>query len=285
MDNRIKILGVVVTYYPKPKELLDNLAQYLDFIDYLIIWENTPSEDKAYKIEIPPQYWSKVSFMGIGKNMGIAYPLNRAVEWGIEYGFTHLLTMDQDSKWQDFSLYKKEIESYASNEKIALFTPKILNVNANKFIENNLGIITSGAMVSMNVFKNDKKYAEDYFIDNVDYEFYYYLLSKGYMSLQTSQGVLLHSLGYYKNNSQFLNLSFAPQNYSAFRLFYITRNGFWLWRDYHKLNVLPIGWSLYNVVLRMVKRSIKVLLAETHKKAKLKAIALGFYYGVWSRRS
>ena len=41
-----KILAIVVTYYPE-KELLErNVQAFIDHVDKVLIWENTPSPDK-----------------------------------------------------------------------------------------------------------------------------------------------------------------------------------------------------------------------------------------------
>ena len=95
--DEIKILGVVITYYPNIEETKRNIEQFIEDIDLLIIWENTPlAERTQYKIELTG-YEDKIIYKGTDLNMFIAYPLNQAVSYGRENGFTHILTMDQDS--------------------------------------------------------------------------------------------------------------------------------------------------------------------------------------------
>ena len=40
----MKIIGVVTTYFPDFKKLQANISTYLEQLDYLFIWENTPKE-------------------------------------------------------------------------------------------------------------------------------------------------------------------------------------------------------------------------------------------------
>ncbi len=77
---RMKLCGVVITYYPMVKEAKENILRYLPFVDHLIIWENTPREDaEQFRITLPKESQSKITYLSSGKNEGIAYPLNQAM--------------------------------------------------------------------------------------------------------------------------------------------------------------------------------------------------------------
>ena len=96
-----KILAIVVTYYPE-KELLErNVQAFIDHVDKVLIWENTPSPDKLDYRFIEHE---KVVYYGDGIN-SISRALNYAWEYANENGFDYLLTMDQDSYFENFDYY------------------------------------------------------------------------------------------------------------------------------------------------------------------------------------
>ena len=116
----MKLAAVVVTFYPDINETILFIEKYIEYVDHLIIWENTPVKDYAnYKIEIP-DHDNKITYMGTGSNEGIGYALNRAIEWSVENNFTHLLTMDQDSCFDKNEFIDFEIDkvSLISNFKM-----------------------------------------------------------------------------------------------------------------------------------------------------------------------
>ena len=41
-----RILAIVVTYYPERDLLVRNVEAFIDHVDKVLIWENTPSKDK-----------------------------------------------------------------------------------------------------------------------------------------------------------------------------------------------------------------------------------------------
>ena len=45
MDSK-KILAIVVTYYPEKDLLVRNIRAFIEHVDKVLIWENTPSPDK-----------------------------------------------------------------------------------------------------------------------------------------------------------------------------------------------------------------------------------------------
>ena len=99
----VKIAAVVITYFPDIKDTIANIGLYIHHVDKLIVWDNnTAAEGDKFRPEYEA-YAHKIEFMGTGKNEGIAFALNRCIEWATENGYTHLLTMDQDSSFVDFS--------------------------------------------------------------------------------------------------------------------------------------------------------------------------------------
>ena len=79
----MKILGIVTSYYPDLNELKHNINSYINGLDALIIWENTPKEYS--QIQTIKEYLNneKITVWTTGKNEYIAKPFNIAIAWRV----------------------------------------------------------------------------------------------------------------------------------------------------------------------------------------------------------
>ena len=89
----MRILALITLFHPSP-EVADNMASYASGADALFLWDNTPG---GAVLSLPVEAEKKVIRYRRGANVGIGKALNEAVRLLEEGGFTHLLTMDQDS--------------------------------------------------------------------------------------------------------------------------------------------------------------------------------------------
>lgn len=299
----MKIAAVVVTYYPNTKETEHNVRQYIDHVDNLIVWENTPTVDlKSYRLNFtaPSQakrvieseklstiqegadndkttelegIENKIIRMGTGKNEGIAYALNRAAEWAIDNGFTHLLTMDQDSEFVNFNHYKEQVDSLSDSCDIAIYSP---NVN-HKVAEQSAFIdipyaLTSGSIFRLDIFKFTGLFREDYFIDGVDLEFCYRAANHGYKTILMPECHIKHKLGEKVRNK----IGIRGTLYSEFRTYMIVRNHIILWREYPK----QFNRKHQFVDTYIIGRFFKILLLDKQKAKKMRALFKGIYDGM-----
>ena len=42
----VKIVSVIVTFYPEKELLQANISRFIDYVDKVLIWENTPEPHK-----------------------------------------------------------------------------------------------------------------------------------------------------------------------------------------------------------------------------------------------
>lgn len=269
----MKLLAVVITYYPEKEEAVQNILRYVDHVDKLIIWENTPEAERAaYRLEMPEEYCDKVSYFRTGDNEGIAYPLNRVIEWGLDNGYTHLLTMDQDSHWLNFDLYRKQAEKYGSqyhimspdvNAQTVTFDDRIRVVHAS---------ITSGSIYDLTIFREVGLFREDFFIDAVDTELCYRAASKGYPTICICNAHLKQQY-----SAPIKVMGITSLNYTAFRTYHIVRNHIRLWRGYSE--TMEDRIKKYIRKKFIVKRFFKIILIEKSKRRKLGAMIKGLYHG------
>ena len=91
-----RILAVVIAYYPDMELLSENMNAFVDHVEKVLVWDNTPDGDKELaNQELPGK--EKTERVGEGENKGISYVLNWAWHYAVEHGYDYLLTMDQDS--------------------------------------------------------------------------------------------------------------------------------------------------------------------------------------------
>ncbi len=94
----MKILGIVTLFNP-PATVGDNLRSYARYLDGLFLWDNTPGEGAV--IALPKDVEEKIVKIRRGANVGIGEALNAAISMVQEEGYTHLLTMDQASRFEE----------------------------------------------------------------------------------------------------------------------------------------------------------------------------------------
>ena len=114
-DNKqhTKLLGLVTLYYSEPSEAASNILRYIQDVEALIVWDNSPLENKL-KEQILTQLGTnspKVIWKGDGQNYSIAPAINFAWHYAQEQQYDLLLLMDQDSRWDDFRSFRQHVET------------------------------------------------------------------------------------------------------------------------------------------------------------------------------
>lgn len=117
------LAAVVVTYNYNPQTLLTNIASYADEVDLLIVWDNNLPK---MKLDAIAKRWPNARISQTGNNVGLAIAYNQAFTFAAEQGCTHLMTMDQDSTFEDFPKYKEQIAAF-NDPSVGIFTCPINN--------------------------------------------------------------------------------------------------------------------------------------------------------------
>lgn len=279
----MKLLGIIVIYYPETDELIDNIKSYISDIEHLLVWDNTPDRliEKYYPAiqAIAPQ---KISIAGKGKNVGIGTALNHGVELLLSSPqYTHLVTFDQDSSFpeQGLSAMKLFVQNCKYNN-VGIFAPNHRSGEHVAYADTSDYLtvkecITSGSIVPRDVFERGIRYNEKLFIDAVDFEFCYHLHTRfGLQTIVCTKATLQHQIGEVKRWCKGL----WSHNYSAFRTYFLIRNQLWIWRKYPQL----FGSSRlkYLITNYIIRRVIVVLLFESDKTRKLKSLIRGVWHGL-----
>ncbi len=273
----MKLAAIIVTYYPE-RDLIRNIKSFIDDVELLIIWENTPSVDRQnHKVELP-EYSDKIVHMGTGNNEGLGYAYNEGVKYAKSFGYSHIMTMDQDSYFIDFVGFKNNIAK-ETDQKVGILSPPY-NMSAVydwKPMDCKCAI-QSGCVFSLQMLDEIGLFKSDFFIDNIDIEINYRARKYGYKSLHYGGCNMVHAFG--KGRVVKIGkFQFSVSDYSALRLFYFARNTIFVMKEYPDEYSFQMKLEFFK---RTVKTIIKIILGETDKIEKLTAMVKGFYYGIFS---
>jgi rhamnosyltransferase len=267
------ILAIVVTYYPE-KELLErNIAAFIDEVDKVLIWENTPEDQKLlYRFINHP----KADYCGDGIN-SISHALNYAWQYAAKYGYDYLLTMDQDSVLFNFEILKEY--AFSHSEKMMILGPSFSqadtegeSLTAKKSEE----IITSGTLIPVKVLDCLGGYDENLTIDGIDTELCLRANLQGIFSYQVYGCGLRQKFGqpqikYYRGRKILIN------SYPAKRLRSILRVHIYLMRKYPNMS----DYTRNHIKKHYIKNRVKeILLFEDKKIPKCYNLAMGIIEGM-----
>jgi len=274
----MRLLGIVVLYYPDER-VTGNILSYLPFLERLIIWENTPKESQKNIFFEDSSLQNKILTWGENTNAGLGAPFNKAVEYAEKEGFTHLLTMDQDSLFLegDFEKYINFIENRPSEN--CIYCPNYL-VQGNYYFDRGVEFeyvdryLNSGAVFPLSLFDKIGLFREDFFLDTIDVEYGLRANKNNINIVAVSFVTLLHEAGYQRKKRRLLWKVVFPNEYSPIRSYYIIRNALITFKEYpdprQKRKYL---WYWF------YKRLVFIVLYEKNKINKIRALFLGYYHG------
>ena len=272
----MKIAAVVVLYNPDDN-VQNNIKSYINGVDKVFAIDNS-SEDNGSKFSD-----DKIAYISNGENLGIASALNIGARKAIAEGYEWLLTMDQDSCFNELGVEKMKqflSESKAGKnefayEKIGLITPfhrTIFNENEQPTgIDSPAVVMTSGNIISLDAFEKIGGFKDWMFIDAVDFEYCLNLRDHGYDIWRLTHIELRHNLG----NVVFKNFGkkhMYSLNHSAMRRYYIVRNRHYFYDMYHE------RWPDFCNAekARTSREAAKIVLCEKQKVGKLLAMLRGY---------
>ncbi|WP_294618789.1 glycosyl transferase family 2 [uncultured Bacteroides sp.] len=277
----MRLLAVVVLYHPG-EDLVGNINSCLPQVDKLLLWDNTPA-DAAGRISLAGVcHPERLEYRGCGRNVGIGAALNDAVAYAREHGYTHLLTLDQDSFFLDgdFGRYRKSIQDYGEDRRVIFSVNYFIKSQRSSLypvtdtIDEVSSAMTSGTVYPVGLFAELGVFMDELFVWGIDCEYCWRAARKGVRTVCFKNILLQHDLGYQKKKHRLLGKEVFPNEYPPARTYYNVRNGIILHRLYpEKLNLKAhLRYHLY-------KRMVFVLLYEQQKIAKWKALWDGFRDG------
>jgi rhamnosyltransferase len=232
-----RILAIVVLYFPE-KPANDIIKAFKDLVDDVMYFDNT------------------------GTNIGVAAALNKGLERAIDEGYDWLLTMDQDSVFEDGALEELKRVAFTSKDNIAIVSPFhfIKKTVKSSAIEEVPFTMTSGNLLRISAAKKAGKFEEKLFIDSVDNEYCLRLRQNGFKIIRVNSAVLRHQLG--KPGP------FNIVTHNATRRYYITRNMLYVMKKYFPRFFLFGSKEL-------IKSFLLIVFVEREKTEKLRSMLKG----------
>ncbi len=275
IDN--KVCAIIVTFQPELLDLSELILSLNDQVEKIVIVENTP-ESTLCKWLNQQEYASQVHLIDLKENKGIAAAHNVGINWAKSTQCQFVLLMDQDSRAGEnmvAQLTSTYDELQKQGERIAAIGPNYIDIRSNlssgfiRFegtrlirlpsdVENSNTVyhaeylITSGSLISIDVFDTVGLLDELLFIDYVDLEWCMRANSKGYKNFGVCAASLYHRLG------DHLVTAFgrAISCHSPLRHYYYFRNAIllykrryltksWRFRDALRLPIKYVFYSLF----------------------------------------
>lgn len=267
----MKTCACIISYYPDIEELKQNIKCYIDHVEEVIIWQNTPTKDRG-KYVMPNG--ESIKIMGEGDNVGISVALNKILSYCKDNGFELLLTMDQDSKFKDFEEYLESAKKQFSIIKTAIaFGPEVNDDRLKKGeIEQRNYLITSGSIVSVEKAIAIGGYTEKYFVDGIDIDFGYKAQKMGFTNHIIGGFALDQSYGKTQKKAGIKYAAYPP-----YRLENIVA-GYWNIITDYRPNTRKLFLELANRYY--IRKTIAIILFQNEKYAKIKAILKGTLKGL-----
>ena len=264
--------AVVILFHPKCS-LTQNINSFLPEVGKMYAFDNSPKSKNDYIEEL--RRVKKIEYVTLGRNVGIARALNEIARIALSKGYQYLLTMDQDSYFT--YPHVAHMLSLAMNDaRIGIVSPvhRVKNDLPEKVhgeTEEILTTMTSGNLLNLEVWNNLGGFDEKLFIDYVDHEYCLRMKKNGYKVVRANHITLEHTVGELKPR-KFLFWTVRPTNHSPIRLFYQTRNRFYLKKIYGR----DFPEYFKKDSLSYWRGIVKVLFYENYKIKKFRMVLKGF---------
>ena len=165
-----KVAASVVLYHPD-LSLISNIGTYYNYVNYLIVIDNSEKNNTNIKDEIQ-KLFPPVIYRSLNRNSGIATALNIACDIAIKNDSDWVLTMDQDRSFKAGELthmIKGISEAQRLFENIGIISPfHVLHENhqvkaPEHFTVKNI-VMTSGNLLNLRAYTAVGSFEEKLFI-------------------------------------------------------------------------------------------------------------------------
>lgn len=261
----------IVTFNPEMQRLQENLIALIQSnqVERVFVVDN--ASKNVAEIEKLTSGKSKVCLTRLTENIGIAHALNAICKQAQTEGFDWVLTLDQDSVMSRDCM--SELVKHTDKQEVGIVCPRIEDRNMGcQYATSETGweyidsCITSGNLVRIKAWEQIGEFAEELFIDGVDFDFCIRMRQGGFQILRANNVCLIQEVGHGRNKHLF-GRTLSIMNHSPFRLYYIIRNYLYLGKVHHQ----RLHWTQ-----EVLKRLFIVMAYEHNRSQKARYIWHGF---------
>lgn len=268
----LNVAAGVILYYPD-EEVIKNIQSYQNQVAKVFVYDNTPEKPSVISKRI--SQLPSIQYIYSGANIGIASALNVLSIKTIEEGFEYIMTFDQDSFATDH-IVSSLLQIAEFDQTIAIVSPlhKVQNEKIpppTSQYDQILTTMTSGNLLRLSAYKTLGGFLDKLFIDYVDIEYCLRIHQQGMTIVRLNTVELFHRVGDLQQR-RLLWTIVHPSNHSAARLYFKTRNRFYIKKLYTKQFIQYFRNDLQSFCFEL----IKILLFENKKYEKVKMIIKGY---------
>ncbi len=230
------IAGVVVWYHPK-NSYLNNLKTYSNYLHHTWVIDNSPEENSHLLDDLV-----SVTYVFIGRNSGVANGMNEGCLRAIEKGYKYILTMDQDSSFQEVDITHHLTcgMKVMLDEKIAVVSPVFRShvvSNSGSELFDAKSSITSGSLIRLSAWRSIGGLKSKFFMDQIDHEFCIRLRREKYKIIVNPKVYMMHSIGN-PITKRILGRKLTAYNHYPGQRYYYIRNSLYIRRKYPEFSKL-----------------------------------------------
>jgi len=277
-----KIAATVILYNPE-NDVYENIISYALEVDKLYIVDNSLKYNQELIQRL--QQLQNIIYINNNDNLGIATALNIGCQNALKDGFQWILTMDQDSKFINFSHYISCWKKLKEDQNIAILAA---NTNWNDSIQvpqeaecktlEVISAITSANIVNLQKYKEVDGFDDKLFIDLVDYDFSLKMQAINAKVLQLPSIYVKHSLGEVFHRKNLITRKLRSKiEHNPLRVYYFTRNYLYVAKKHRQHFPKQLG-LLKTLNMLFIHQVTKIILYEDQKLKKLKAKFLGLLH-------
>lgn len=246
--------AVVVWYRPTPEQC-ESIRSYMDAVQQVVIVDNSPTDNSVLAKRLPA---GQYTYIPLNENLGIASALNKGCRYAFEHGAQWVMTMDQDSRWEQTQLvrYFDLANAYPQIDRTGVFSPRQdYSTHIRQYpqtYEQKIAVMTSGCLLSATGYTATGGFRDELFIDEVDNEYCMHIRRAGMQVVVINDAFLEHRLGELRT-IRFMGI--WPKEYidhEPFRFYYMTRNILYLntlYPEYTHFNNKRLHKMLKRVIL------------------------------------
>lgn len=278
-----KVICGIVLFNPDIERLKNVIESIVNQVDCVCLYDNSSNNICDIRYLINSFMDRRIVLLESSENNGIAYALNRIMEFAKDKKFEWVLTLDHDTICPNniMNVYR----SYLEYKKIGMICPNVIDKNIVKNHWNTTSLleyeyvetcIQSGALVNILVWESVGGFDEWMFIDFVDFDYCKKLNINKYKIIRCNKTVIDHELGkrkitkfscIFKKLYEITNIRifkyFTYKNcFSASRIYYCTRNNIVFIKKYKKNINISKEWLEFikRVSTRIVRGEKKIMI-------------------------
>lgn len=215
----IRATAGIVTYNPDVHRLRENLQSVLKQVEKAVVIDNGSSNIES--IQLVLSEFPQVTLQTNRTNEGIARALNQIMDWASRFA-QWVVLLDQDTVASDDLV--KLLQAHAG-DKILAVAPTVVDRSQDDTLSSDAKpydvdyCITSGALYSVDAWRNIGGYDEAMFIDFVDFDYCLRARMLGYKIVREPKAAILHEIGRITRHGPF-----TAYHYSSFRSYHMARD-------------------------------------------------------------